>query len=73
LAHNPAAAGSERAADRKLALPLGGAGEEQVGNVRAGNQEDQPNRSEQHKQGRAHFPKRICRNGTRVTPMPALV
>ena len=48
------AAGAKRRADRDLARPVHRPREEQVGDVRAGNQHHEPDRAQQHEQGRAH-------------------
>ncbi len=44
LAQEPATAGAERGPDRELAMPVLGAGEEQVGQVGAGDQQDEADR-----------------------------
>ena len=43
-AHQPPAPGAERQAQRDLALPLGAAGEQEVGDVGAGDEEDEARR-----------------------------
>ena len=53
LTRDAAPAGTKRTADRKVALPLGGVREQQVGNVGTCHQEDQPDRAEQQEQGGA--------------------
>ncbi len=53
LPHQPAAAGADRGAQRNLPLPAGCAHEQQVGDVRARDQEDEADGAEQHVQRRA--------------------
>ena len=56
LADDAAAAGADRGADRDLALPAGGADQQQVGDVGAGDQQHEADRAEQHQQRRPHVP-----------------
>jgi len=53
LADQAQTAGAERSAHGHLSLAPGGAGEQQVGNVGAGDEQDERHGAEQHKQGGA--------------------
>ena len=52
LAHESLPAGSQRGAHRDLLRPRGRAGEQQVGDVGAGDQQHEPHRTQEHQQGR---------------------
>ena len=56
LAHQPPAAGAERGADGELALPGRGPGEQKVGDVGTGDQEDEGDRPQEHEEGGADTP-----------------
>ena len=60
LADEPPAAGAQAEADGDLLLPRGGAGHQQVGDVRAGDQQHQADHAHQHHQ-RASSPARAGR------------
>ena len=55
LAGNPPASGSERGADGHLPLPRGRAREQEVGDVRAGDEQDKRDRAQQHEQRSLHI------------------
>jgi hypothetical protein len=54
LANDPAAAGADRRTNRDLAPAHGRAHEQQVRDVRAGDQQDEDDRAQQHPQRRSH-------------------
>ena len=56
LADHSAAAGADGGADGDFLLALGGAGQEQVRHVRAGDQEHETHRAQQHQQGGPDVP-----------------
>jgi hypothetical protein len=50
LAHDPAAARAERGAHGQLALPVGGAGEQETADVGARDEQDEPDRPPEHRE-----------------------
>ena len=68
-----AAAGAERGVNRQLLLPPFGAHEEQVRDVRARDQQHDPDRAEEHPQHAADVPDHVGRERTDVWPEPHLV
>ena len=54
LTEEPAAIRAERMADGHLTLAAGGANQQQVRDVGAGNQENEPDRGQEHEQRRPH-------------------
>ena len=67
----PTANSLDSVADRDFALPRFGAGKQQVGDIHAGDQENESNRAEQHEHGPAHstnhfLMKRECRHGMKL-------
>ena len=54
LTEQPDAAGTERRSDRQLRLTRGGARQEQVGDIRAGDQQHEANGAEKHEERRSH-------------------
>ena len=59
LADEPSAARPERDADRDLAAPAGGAGEQQVRHVRAGDEQDEGHHAHEHGPGQGHVPAKL--------------
>ena len=68
LPGDPARARAERGVDRQLLLPRLGAHQEQVGDVRAGDQQDEPDRAEQHPQHPADVADDVDRQRPDVRP-----
>ena len=67
LTQHAAAARAQGDAHRDLFLPCDGAGQQQIGNVHAHDQQNQPDRSREYQQGRPDIPtSRSCRPTTRV-------
>ena len=54
LLNEPAARSAQRAANGDFAFARGGAGEHEVGNVGAGDEQDEADRAEEQQQARAH-------------------
>ena len=65
LPHQPLPAGAERGADRDFLLPPGGARQQQVRDVRAGDQQHQRHRAEQHEHRAAHVADDLSRAAAR--------
>ena len=57
LPDQPATAGAERDTDRELLLPSGRAGQQEVGHVHAGDQQDEIHADEEQHQHRLHPPR----------------
>jgi len=83
LAHNAAATGAEHDADRDFPVPRAGPGQQQVGHVHAGDQEQEGDGAQQHEQQRLHAAHlglqqgldsdaRKCLCGRRVRRLPAV-
>ena len=73
LAHHPLPSGTESRAHGHFPLPSGGTCQQQVRDVRAGNQENQQARSEQHKQSAAHIADDLSYGGCPPRSLPAPV
>ena len=66
LAHEPPAARAERQADGDFGAPIGRAGDEQAGDVGAGDEQHQAHRQREHEQEAGHRPDGVGREAQRL-------